>query len=174
MWQISSRFYSILYVFNIWRSICPSFICLYIQYGYEWSNALPQSSDSEDEEEGGRGINEARLERRREKRLWEQKRNKVLFDYAQFSYFAGSVGFLNTIECLVNFCFLMWFEWDFRLLLFSYSNVFESLLPEYDSSLLLLLIDWVIYSLIFSRFQSASLMFDLAWKLSKDSNELLW
>ncbi|KAF2360802.1 CDC45 family [Trinorchestia longiramus] len=72
-----------------------------------------ESSDSEDEdgEESGNRISEARLERRRERRLWEQKRNKLLFDYSQFSYFAGS---------------------------------------------------------------SATLMFELAWKLSKDTCDLLW
>ncbi|XP_018008865.1 cell division control protein 45 homolog [Hyalella azteca] len=71
-----------------------------------------ETSESEEEDEDGVSrISESRLEKQRERRLWEQKRNKLLFDYSQFSYFAGS---------------------------------------------------------------TATLMFELAWKLSKDTSDLLW
>ena len=49
-----------------------------------------KESSSEDEEESE--DLEGRLERRRERRLWLQSRNKLLFNYTQFSYHAGSVG----------------------------------------------------------------------------------
>ena len=55
---------------------------------------FPKSSESEDDpdEEGSAGARfEARLEKQRERRLWDQNRTKLLFDYAQFSYNAGSV-----------------------------------------------------------------------------------
>ncbi|XP_068210074.1 cell division control protein 45 homolog [Palaemon carinicauda] len=71
-------------------------------------------SDEEEEsdEEGARPkFDESALEKRRNRRLWEQQRHKIIFDYTQFSFYGSS---------------------------------------------------------------TAVLMFDLAWKLSKDSNELLW
>lgn len=34
---------------------------------------------------------EQRILKRREKRLWEEKRNKIMFDYTQFSYYGPSV-----------------------------------------------------------------------------------
>lgn len=69
--------------------------------------------EEESDEEGGKRprFDEAALEKRRERRQWEQQRHKIVFDYTQFSYFGSSTSIL---------------------------------------------------------------MFDLAWKLSKDSNELLW
>lgn len=71
-----------------------------------------EDSDVSDGEGGKRRkFDEEALEKKRDKRLWEQQRQKVLFDYTQFSSYG---------------------------------------------------------------FSTASLMFDLAWKLSKDSNELLW
>lgn len=70
-------------------------------------------SEEESDEEGGKRprFDEEALEKRRERRHWEQQRHKIIFDYTQFSYYGSS---------------------------------------------------------------TATLMFDLAWKLSKDSNELLW
>ncbi|KAJ8889135.1 hypothetical protein PR048_008629 [Dryococelus australis] len=56
-------------------------------------------------------LDEEALMKRRERRLWEEQRNKLLFDYSQFSYYGRS---------------------------------------------------------------SAALVFELAWKLSKDSTDLLW
>ncbi|MCL4138839.1 UNVERIFIED_CONTAM: hypothetical protein GTU68_032247, partial [Idotea baltica] len=56
-------------------------------------------------------LDEEVLEKRRQRRLWEQRRQKLLFDYTQFSYYSNS---------------------------------------------------------------TAILFYELSWKLSKDSNELLW
>ncbi|XP_013782341.1 cell division control protein 45 homolog, partial [Limulus polyphemus] len=56
-------------------------------------------------------ITEQILEKRRERRLWEEKRHKIMFDYTQFSFFGQA---------------------------------------------------------------TALLMYELAWKLSRDTNELLW
>ncbi|XP_071517437.1 cell division control protein 45 homolog isoform X2 [Panulirus ornatus] len=72
-----------------------------------------ESEDEESDEEGQKRprFDEEVLEKRRARRQWEQQRQKILFDYTQFSHYGSS---------------------------------------------------------------TATLMFDLAWKLSKDSNELLW
>ncbi|XP_060533412.1 cell division control protein 45 homolog [Cylas formicarius] len=79
-------------------------------------------AESEDADDNGSGDEESRtakrrrldeqaIMKRREKRLWEENRNKLLFDYSQFTYYARA---------------------------------------------------------------SAILMFELAWKLSKDDKDLLW
>ncbi|XP_026467961.1 cell division control protein 45 homolog isoform X2 [Ctenocephalides felis] len=72
-----------------------------------------QNDDDSESEEGmsRTELAEQRILKRREKRLWEEKRNKIMFDYTQFSYYGPS---------------------------------------------------------------SAIILFELAWKLSKDSMELLW
>lgn len=69
-----------------------------------------KDDDSEDEDDEN-GPSEAYIMRRREKRLWEENREKILFDYYQISYYGES---------------------------------------------------------------SAHLIFDLAWKMSRDNNQLLW
>lgn len=66
--------------------------------------------DEEDDNENER-LDENVILRRRERRLWEENRHKIIFDYTQYSYYGLS---------------------------------------------------------------SAFLMFDLAWKMSRDTNELLW
>lgn len=75
-----------------------------------------EDEDGEDEEEDEFGekrsrFDEATILKRRERRIWEERRAKILFDYQQFSYYAQP---------------------------------------------------------------TALLMFDLAWKMSRDSNDLLW
>lgn len=69
-----------------------------------------EDTDDEEDEETGRP-SETMVMRRREKRLWEENRSKIMFDYTQTSYYGEA---------------------------------------------------------------SASLMFDLAWKMSRDNNDLLW
>ncbi|KAK7077931.1 DNA replication initiation factor cdc45 [Halocaridina rubra] len=61
-------------------------------------NDVFRDDESEDEgeesdEEGGKRqrFDEATLEKRRERRLWEQQRNKILFNYMQFSYYGSPV-----------------------------------------------------------------------------------
>ncbi|KAK3576694.1 hypothetical protein CHS0354_024303 [Potamilus streckersoni] len=68
-------------------------------------------SDSSDRSVKRKRFDDEAIEKRRERRLWEENRNKVLFDYNQFSSFGSS---------------------------------------------------------------AALLLFELAWKMSKDSNDLLW
>ncbi|XP_054711429.1 LOW QUALITY PROTEIN: cell division control protein 45 homolog [Uloborus diversus] len=70
-----------------------------------------KDDDSEDEEDEDGRLTEASILKRRERRLWEENREKILFDYYQLSYFGES---------------------------------------------------------------SAQIMFDLAWKMSRDNNDLLW
>lgn len=70
-----------------------------------------KDDESEDEEDEERRLNENYVMRRRERRLWEENRDKVMFDYYQISYFGEP---------------------------------------------------------------SSHLMFDLAWKMSRDNNDLLW
>ncbi|XP_059490079.1 cell division control protein 45 homolog [Neocloeon triangulifer] len=74
------------------------------------------SSGSEGDEEEGRHEKRARkteeaIMKRRDKRLWEEKRNRIVFEYSQFSYYGRS---------------------------------------------------------------SSAIMFELAWKLTKDNLEILW
>lgn len=70
-------------------------------------------NDSDDSERSGkrRRFDDASIEKRRERRLWEENRTKILFDYTQFSTYGTSAAFI---------------------------------------------------------------MFELAWKMSKDTNDLLW
>ncbi|XP_067121068.1 cell division control protein 45 homolog [Centruroides vittatus] len=70
-----------------------------------------REDESEDESDSDIRLNERVLERRRERRLWKEQRQKLMFDYTQFSYYGIS---------------------------------------------------------------TAVAMFELAWKLSKDTNDLLW
>ncbi len=125
----------------------------------EQEEAVPQyedifrDSDSEDEdeededgsggEEDGDGersqrrkrkrFDETAILKRRERRLWDDKRNKILFEYQQFGFFgeptALQVG--GSFSC----CKVGWA---------------------------------VVLRLLFFQ------MYELAWKLSRDSNELLW
>jgi len=76
-------------------------------------NSSDEDSGNDSDESSGkpRRMDERTLEKRREKRLWAEKRQKVLYEYAQFSGYGTS---------------------------------------------------------------SAFLMFELAWKMSKDNNDLLW
>jgi cell division control protein 45 len=55
-------------------------------------------SDGEVDDEGGetraskrRRLNEEAILKRRERRLWDEKRSKLLFDYSQFTYYAKAV-----------------------------------------------------------------------------------
>ncbi|XP_069698969.1 cell division control protein 45 homolog [Periplaneta americana] len=95
----------------------------------EFEEIFQEESDNEEEEEGSnagsgeeddieesrqakrRRLGEEAILKRRERRLWEEKRDRLMFDYTQFSYYGRS---------------------------------------------------------------SAVLMFELAWKLSKDNIDLLW
>ncbi|XP_035232048.1 cell division control protein 45 homolog [Stegodyphus dumicola] len=70
-----------------------------------------KDSDSEDEDDDGGRPSEASILKRRERRLWEENRDKIMFDYNQISYFGEP---------------------------------------------------------------SSQIMFDLAWKMSRDNNDLLW
>lgn len=51
--------------------------------------------DSDDERETPaakrRRLNEEAIMKRRERRLWEDNRNKLMFDYSQFTYHAKAV-----------------------------------------------------------------------------------
>lgn len=38
-------------------------------------------------------LNETTILRRRERRLWEEKRNRLMFDYTQFTYYGRSVSY---------------------------------------------------------------------------------
>lgn len=53
---------------------------------------------SDDESEGRaakrRRLNEEEIDKRREKRLWEENRSKLLFEYAQFTYYAKASAIL--------------------------------------------------------------------------------
>uniref|UniRef100_A0A2L2YGM4 Cell division control protein 45-like protein n=1 Tax=Parasteatoda tepidariorum TaxID=114398 RepID=A0A2L2YGM4_PARTP len=70
-----------------------------------------RDEDSADEDEEMGRPTEETIMRRRDKRLWEENRNKIMFEYSQISYFGES---------------------------------------------------------------SSCIMFDLAWKMSRDNNDLLW
>lgn len=70
-----------------------------------------REDESEEESDSETRLNERILERRRERRLWKERRQKIMFDYTQFSYYGLS---------------------------------------------------------------TAVSMFELAWRLSKDTNDLLW
>ncbi|GIY16649.1 cell division control protein 45 homolog [Caerostris extrusa] len=73
-------------------------------------NDIFRDTDSDDDEEEGTSSDEV-IMKRREKRLWEENRNKIMFDYSQISYHGEPASLL---------------------------------------------------------------MFDLAWKMSRDNNDLLW
>lgn len=57
---------------------------------------------SDDESEGRaakrRRLNEEEIDKRREKRLWEENRSKLLFEYAQFTYYAKAVSLIQLIS----------------------------------------------------------------------------
>ncbi|GFT20456.1 cell division control protein 45 homolog [Nephila pilipes] len=73
-------------------------------------NEIFKDTDSDDEDESGKSPEEL-IMKRRENRMWEENRNKIMFDYSQISYYGQP---------------------------------------------------------------SSLLMFDLAWKMSRDNNDLLW
>lgn len=72
-----------------------------------------QSDDENEEDENGddsdgesrtakrRRLDEEQLLKRREKRLWEENRNKLLFEYSQFTYYARAV--CDDAVMIVNF-----------------------------------------------------------------------
>lgn len=64
--------------------------------------------EEEDESDGGEGddeesvskrrrLGEEDILKRREKRLWEEKRNKLMFEYSQYTYYSKAV-------CLIKLC----------------------------------------------------------------------
>lgn len=69
------------------------------------------TDDESEEDDRQTRFDETKILKRRERRLWEEKRNKILFEYTQYSYYGPS---------------------------------------------------------------TALQMFELAWKLSRDTNDLLW
>lgn len=74
--------------------------------------------------------------KRRELKAWEERRNKLMFEYTQFSYYSRSVSNIINLT-IIAFCVV-----------------------KFQSSILLL--------------QSAMVMYELSWRLSKDSADLLW
>ena len=56
-------------------------------------------SDSSEPSNKRRRYDPERLEKRREHRLWEEARNKILFEYSEFSGFGTSVCFLSSLFC---------------------------------------------------------------------------
>eukprot|EP00095_Tigriopus_kingsejongensis_P001973 maker-scaffold886_size84816-snap-gene-0.33 protein:Tk01973 transcript:maker-scaffold886_size84816-snap-gene-0.33-mRNA-1 annotation:"cell division control protein 45 homolog" len=79
-----------------------------------YDDIFRDDEDSDEDEDPGTSrarLDEATIQKRRDRRIWEEKRAKILFDYQQFSHYGPP---------------------------------------------------------------TAWLMFDLAWKMSRDSNDLLW
>lgn len=52
---------------------------------------MESNDESEDRAAKRRRLGEEEIMKRREKRLWEDKRNKLLFEYSQFTYYAKAV-----------------------------------------------------------------------------------
>jgi len=48
-----------------------------------------EESDGEDEEDGLEGI-EARMEKRKKRREWENRRDNIIFKYSEFSFYSRS------------------------------------------------------------------------------------
>jgi len=98
----------VLYAGVCWALHCPAIGCV--------RKCLLNSSclQSEEEDEGGsdadsggeggaqeshqgkrRRLDEEGILKRRERRLWEEKRDRLMFDYTQFSYYGRSVSLLS-------------------------------------------------------------------------------
>ena len=50
-----------------------------------------QDDDDDVDEEGNQRFDEESLEKKRQKRLWEQRRQDLLYEYSQFTYYGNSV-----------------------------------------------------------------------------------
>lgn len=63
------------------------------EFGINFQSDDDSGNDSDGSEPSGKRqrFDADKLERRREKRLWEEKRSKILFEYTEFSGFGTSV-----------------------------------------------------------------------------------
>lgn len=94
---------------DIFREEVMLYMFLVIQFGELCFQSDSEASNDEEEDEDDNGgesraakrrrLGEEEIMKRREKRLWEENKNKLLFEYSQFTYFARAVSYffmLNT------------------------------------------------------------------------------
>lgn len=62
----------------------------------EEENEYESEEDNEHEGKAAkrRRLGEEAIIKRRERRLWEDKRNKLLFEYSQYTYYSKAVSFI--------------------------------------------------------------------------------
>ena len=53
-----------------------------------------EGGEEESHQDKRRRLDEEAILKRRERRLWEEKRDRLMFDYTQFSYYGRSVSLL--------------------------------------------------------------------------------
>lgn len=69
-----------------------------------FSSQLDESDDDNGETQVAKRarLDEQTLMKRRERRLWEENRKRILFEYVQFSYYSRSVRIFSHLKFLIN------------------------------------------------------------------------